>query len=115
MYTAVCDWDCADSVLIREVSFIWSVLYREVPLYLYHTLHAQSIISMFAKAGSGLVGQPLVTHQPVAALSGVCQVITHGRRVWPRWDGTGCLYTIIILYASNTLHTVCMYDCGNVE
>ena len=30
----------ADSVLIREVSLIQSVLYREVPLYYYiHTVH----------------------------------------------------------------------------
>ena len=32
LYTALCGWT-ADSVLIREVPFTGSVLYREAPLY----------------------------------------------------------------------------------
>ena len=34
----------ADSVLIREVSLIQSVLYREVPLYISHTDNTDNIM-----------------------------------------------------------------------
>ena len=41
MYTDLCGWD--SSVLIREVSFIQSVLYREVLLYQICTLELRTI------------------------------------------------------------------------
>ena len=71
----------ADSVLIREVSSIQSVLYREAPLHVY--IFAQIVLLLFGGGGVKRVIWPMLP--PTAQGSGKTYTLGSGAEV--EWNG----------------------------